>query len=397
MDAPFVKPVKTHKDKSDRATKDRVLDSKTLIILEKLQKRNILFDLEGCISSGKEANIYKAKIRRTPKCKFIKRSDTETEIHDDIADAGRTDDTVTKDSVLLPISGEENVAIKIFRTSILEFRNRNVYITNEIRFKNFRVSNPRKLIKTWAEKEVRNLKRLNNSNIPAPQPLYLKRNIIIMKLIGSETHIAAKLKDLQNVDFVEIYREVIDLIARMYRDAKLIHCDLSEYNLLYYDSKVYVIDVGQSVDVTHVYADVFLVNDIANVSKFFERKGIEVESIRSVYEHVTGKEMHFDIKGCEINKLGFDTGRLLELCDGHKTSMCAKPLYDKNKANSTQKDVHPRNDGQFTKNGILTKEEKLERRRRFKDERKMKRMSRLKKNKEVKNVKRKKHVHKRIK
>ncbi|ELQ74491.1 Serine/threonine protein kinase involved in cell cycle control [Trachipleistophora hominis] len=193
MDEPFVKPVKTYKDKSDRATRDKVLDRKTLVILEKLQKRNILFDLEGCISSGKEANIYRAKIRCMPKCKFIRRSDSTENFHD------KAGDTQNNNSEL-PVAAED-VVIKIFRTSILEFKNRNVYITNEIRFKNFRISNPRKLIKTWAEKEVRNLTRLNNSGIPSPQPLYLKRNIIIMRLIGDDVHVAAKLKDLQNVHF----------------------------------------------------------------------------------------------------------------------------------------------------------------------------------------------------
>ncbi|ELQ74490.1 Serine/threonine protein kinase involved in cell cycle control [Trachipleistophora hominis] len=179
----------------------------------------------------------------------------------------------------------------------------------------------------------------------------------------------------------------------MYRDAKLVHCDLSEYNLLYYDDKVYVIDVGQSVDVTHVYADVFLVNDIANVNKFFERKGVMVESVRSVYERVTGKKMHFDIKGCEINKLGFDTGRLLELCDDREQCADTRLLYDMNRTENVHEDVKRRKDGQFTKNAFLTKEEKLERRRKFKDERKMKRMSREKKKKETKVIKRKKRVH----
>ena len=34
--------------------------------------------------------------------------------------------------------------------------------------------NPRKMVATWAEKEMRNLGRLNSANIPSPRPLELR-------------------------------------------------------------------------------------------------------------------------------------------------------------------------------------------------------------------------------
>lgn len=37
----------------------------------------------------------------------------------------------------------------------------------------------------------------------------------------------------------------------LYQECKLIHADLSEYNLLYYEDKVYMIDVSQSVEHDH--------------------------------------------------------------------------------------------------------------------------------------------------
>ena len=46
------------KDKSDRATTEQVLDNKTLNILHKFQKRGVFSKLRGCISTGKEANVY---------------------------------------------------------------------------------------------------------------------------------------------------------------------------------------------------------------------------------------------------------------------------------------------------------------------------------------------------
>jgi RIO kinase 1 len=49
-----------NKDKSDRATVEQVLDSRTSMILYKLVNKGILTKFMGCISTGKEANVYYA-------------------------------------------------------------------------------------------------------------------------------------------------------------------------------------------------------------------------------------------------------------------------------------------------------------------------------------------------
>jgi RIO kinase 1 len=66
--------------------------------------------------------------------------------------------------------GTLEYAIKIYKTSILVFKDRDKYIEGEFRFRKFYhifyiirghcKSNPRKMIKLWAEKEYRNLKRI---------------------------------------------------------------------------------------------------------------------------------------------------------------------------------------------------------------------------------------------
>ena len=55
------KQIKTIKDKKDRATCDKVLDNKTIKIIQSLEKRGVINDFSGCFSSGKEANVYLAK------------------------------------------------------------------------------------------------------------------------------------------------------------------------------------------------------------------------------------------------------------------------------------------------------------------------------------------------
>lgn len=50
--------------------------------------------------------------------------------------------------------------VKIFKTTLNEFKNRDRYIKGDYRFKGrYGTANARKLVKLWAEKEMHNLKR----------------------------------------------------------------------------------------------------------------------------------------------------------------------------------------------------------------------------------------------
>lgn len=48
------------KDKNDRATAEQVMDPKTRMILFKLIGRQMVQTINGCVSTGKEANVYHA-------------------------------------------------------------------------------------------------------------------------------------------------------------------------------------------------------------------------------------------------------------------------------------------------------------------------------------------------
>ncbi len=81
------------------------------------------------------------------------------------------------------------------------------------------------------------------------------------------------------------------MVRRMYHDCKLVHADLSEYNLLVHDEHLYVIDVSQSVEHDHPSAYEFLRNDIRNVEEFFVRRGVKCLGIRSCFEFVTKENL----------------------------------------------------------------------------------------------------------
>jgi RIO kinase 1 len=73
----------------------------------------------------------------------------------------------------------------------------------------------------------------------------------------------------------------------MYHQCKLVHADLSEYNILYHESHLYIIDVSQSVEHDHPSAFDFLRNDIKNVEDFFGRLGVTCLGLRRCFEFVT--------------------------------------------------------------------------------------------------------------
>ena len=78
-----------------------------------------------------------------------------------------------------------HLAIKIYKTSILVFKDRDRYVTGEHRFRRGYSKNPRKMVKLWAEKEMRNLRRLNAVGIRSPEPVEVRENVLVMSLIGN--------------------------------------------------------------------------------------------------------------------------------------------------------------------------------------------------------------------
>ena len=187
-------------------------------------------------------------------------------------------------------SKEGDMAIKIYKTSILVFKDRERYVAGEFRWKNgYCKSNPRKMVKVWAEKEYRNLRRLNQAGIRSPIPVMLRSHVLVMKYIGKNSHAAPRLKDaqLKTEQYEESYLELVKIMRRMFQECKLVHGDLSEYNLLYYKGHLWVIDVSQSVEHDHPQALDFLRRDCANVNDYYRKMGLAVMSTRELFEFIT--------------------------------------------------------------------------------------------------------------
>uniref|UniRef100_A0A8B9ZGE7 Serine/threonine-protein kinase RIO1 n=1 Tax=Anas platyrhynchos TaxID=8839 RepID=A0A8B9ZGE7_ANAPL len=234
---------------TEKSRQKEVLDPRTRMILFKMLTRGVISEINGCISTGKEANVYHAST-----------------------------------------SNGENRAIKIYKTSILMFKDRDKYVSGEFRFRHgYCKGNPRKMVKTWAEKEMRNLIRLNTARIPCPEPIMLRSHVLVMGFIGKGDRPAPLLKNAQLSDSKvrELYLQIIQYMRRMYQDARLVHADLSEFNMLYHSGDVHIIDVSQAVEHDHPHALEFLRKDCANVNGFFQKHNVAVMTVRELFEFIT--------------------------------------------------------------------------------------------------------------
>ncbi|KAL4559792.1 hypothetical protein LXL04_031938 [Taraxacum kok-saghyz] len=243
-------------EKADRATVEQAIDPRTRMVLFKMLNRGIFHDINGCISTGKEANVYHA----------------------------------TK-------SDGQELAIKVYKTSVLVFKDRDRYVQGDYRFRyGYCKHNPRKMVKTWAEKEMRNLMRLKAAGIRCPTPILLRLHVLVMEFIGNTGWAAPRLKDaaLSLDKLREGYFEMITSMRVLYQKCKLVHGDLSEYNILYHEGHMYIIDVSQSVDLDHPHALDFLREDCVHVSDFFKKGGVAVMTIRELFDFIVDPSINED-------------------------------------------------------------------------------------------------------
>ncbi|KAH7392404.1 RIO1 family-domain-containing protein [Phaeosphaeria sp. MPI-PUGE-AT-0046c] len=258
------------KDKADRATTEQVLDRRTQMILLQMINRNTISEIHGVISTGKEANVYHA----------ISENEDAEPIHR---------------------------AVKVYKTSILVFKDRAKYVEGEFRFRQgYNKSNNRAMVKMWADKERRNLARIHDAGLPSPAPVALRNHVLVMGYVGDRKGKAApRLKDVrfegltpeeEDAKWQDLYIQMLTYMRVLYQTCKLVHADLSEYNVLYHEGKQWIIDVSQAVEHDHPRSLEFLRMDVKNISDFFRSRNVEVLSERRAFGFVTSEAGQKEIK-----------------------------------------------------------------------------------------------------
>lgn len=226
-----------------RKISEGIFDRVTLSSIEKLIRRGKLGRLEGIISTGKEANVYRG---------FLE---------------------------------DEEIAVKIYAVETSDFKNMDRYIRGDVRFPKWK--NRRQLIYLWASKEFHNLSKVYQK-INCPQPIAVEKNVLVMSFIGNKSIAAPRWKDLAPKNPKKDFRKVVNFMKKMYQEEELVHGDLSEYNILNWDEKPYLIDFSQGVLKTHPLAEKLLERDVRNLVDYLRELGREKKE-KEILKKIRGK------------------------------------------------------------------------------------------------------------
>jgi RIO kinase 1 len=229
---------------------EEVFDAATLRALLELVRRRVIFELKGVVSAGKEARVYWGK-------DFEKR----------------------------------DIAVKIYLTTSAEFRRGLIkYLGADPRFAGRIPKSTRKLYSTWARKEFSNYVRMYKVGVSVPKPVAVYENILVMEFIGENGKPAPLLKevDLDLDTLTQIFHAVMEDVRKSVLRARLVHGDLSEYNIMVWEGRHYIIDVSQAVTLDHPNALDYLYRDISNVVRFFNKQGVETPRPEDIFREIVG-------------------------------------------------------------------------------------------------------------
>jgi RIO kinase 1 len=226
---------------------EEVFDRSTLMTIYDLMNEGWIGEIYGAVKAGKESKLY----------------------------WGRHPD------------GTE-LAIKIYLTVAAEFKKGMLaYIAGDPRFEHVKRT-PRSLIYTWARKEYRNLSEAYRAKVRVPKPFTVKNNVLLMEFIGEKGITAPLLREIELSNPEKIYKRLLMYIKRLYVKAKLVHGDLSEYNVMIWKGKPVIFDISQAVPLEHPNATQFLFRDIENINRYFRKLGVKVQPSEEVFRRITG-------------------------------------------------------------------------------------------------------------
>ncbi|RLF15141.1 MAG: serine/threonine protein kinase [Thermoprotei archaeon] len=170
------------------------------------------------------------------------------------------------------LSGEgERVAIKFLRAGTRSFkhvRRTRVYKISRrgiLRFKGAVIA---------AKREYEALRLLHPAGVSVPEPIARSRHAIVMSVIeGDPLYVCDVLPDPKG-----LLEEVVRNVLVAYREAKVVHGELSEYNIIVTPSlHPLIIDWPQWIPSSHPVAKETLLKDLERVTAFFKRRfGINV-------------------------------------------------------------------------------------------------------------------------
>ena len=135
-----------------------------------------------------------------------------------------------------------------------------------------------------AAREFTILEKAYRAGVPVPTPARRVDNMFTMRYLGGEAK-APLLKDAVLDEPESTAKEAVGLVEKLL-DVHIVHGDLSEYNILYWNDRLFVIDFPQAVDFSsnvtrHILieeAKPLLLRDLRNIEHFFARHDVELDA-----------------------------------------------------------------------------------------------------------------------
>ena len=190
-----------------------------------------------------------------------------------------------KESVLIHAISPDGreLAVKVHTSKVFGGREKKQYIFGDWRFRHAKQHIVRRTEEIWAEKEFRNLARLEKAEVPAPRPVGFEQNVVVMTFVGREGVAAPQLSKVEMVTD-RTARQIATTVRHLVSRAGLVHGDLSPYNILVWRDRPYLIDLSQAVLTTHSGAERLLKQDIEKVTNFFVGRGLDPAVFRRLGE-----------------------------------------------------------------------------------------------------------------
>jgi RIO kinase 1 len=174
-----------------------------------------------------------------------------------------------KESAIFLCKGNENIAMKVYRTHAIDFKTMWQYLIGDPRFTKIKKSRIA-IAYQWCLREYKNLLIASQAGVSCPKPIVAKNNVLLMEFIGDEEP-APRLIDVKakRKDYLFILENIEKLLK-----AGIVHGDLSAYNILYHEKPV-LIDFSQATTLKNKLALDMLKRDVENINSYFAKIGIK--------------------------------------------------------------------------------------------------------------------------
>ena len=117
----------------------------------------------------------------------------------------------------LSSEGEE-LAVKVHTSRVFSGGEKKRYLFGDWRLRHARHQIRLRTEAIWAEKEYRNLSRLEKAGIPAPRPVAFEENLVVMTFIGEQGQAALQLNRVRNSEYGRIARAVLKSLRALVQE-----------------------------------------------------------------------------------------------------------------------------------------------------------------------------------